>query len=52
MPKQILNVLAGIACFAVLAATQLGLIALERAQIVGTSLPVETEELEKLMEKP
>ena len=33
------------------AAMQLGLIALERAEVYGTSLPVEKEELEKRMEK-
>jgi hypothetical protein len=33
------------------AATQLDLGALERAKIFGSSLPLEREELEKLMEK-
>ena len=33
------------------AAIQLGLVALERAKIFGSSLPLEREELEKLMEK-
>ena len=33
------------------AAMQLGLVAMERAKIFGSSLPLEREELEKLMEK-
>ena len=33
------------------AAMQLGLVAMERAEVYGTSLPLEKEELEKLMEK-